>query len=62
VRLDPQSGAVAGYEVRPASEGLADRIRRTPPRVLPATAVQQHGADALIVTNAVAQQYLEDGG
>lgn len=61
VRLDPHSGAVVGYEVRPASEGLADRMRRTPPRVLPATAIQQHGADALIVTDAAARQYLEDG-
>ncbi len=60
VRLDPRSGLVLAYEVRPVDEGLADRLRRTPPHVLPATAVQQHGEDALIISDALARQYLVD--
>lgn len=61
VRIDPHSGSVVAYEVRPASERLAERVRHVPPRVLPATAVQQHGADALIITDALARQYLNGG-
>ena len=61
VRINPHSGLVVAYEIRPPNEGLAERLRHVPGRVLPATAVQQHGEDALIITEAQAREYLNGG-
>jgi uncharacterized protein YrrD len=58
MRVDPASHAVLGYEVRPVEAGLLSRLLRHEARVVPGAVIERHGADALILPEVLARQYL----
>lgn len=57
LRFDPQTGAVLVFELEGTPGGFFQRLVHRS-NLLPATAVQQYGTDALIIGEADAQQYL----
>lgn len=62
MRIDPTSGTVLAYEVHTPDHNLLDRLRRREAEIVPANAITQYGKDAIIIQDALAQQYLDGEG